>query len=198
MTSLRSFALVALPALCAAAASAAVPPVPATPAGVEDVVYAAPFVLEEGYVSDWRLERPVVTRGHLVVLRVEPDLVYPRQTAEPVLYAGEQTVERLNVGYPSGYVVAIVPGTADLAGAPIWFGTPRLPESVDAATVRAERSRAESAGISPIPPERIRSVLRKPLALADKSALLREAGALVQLYAPDESERAAILTQKGR
>jgi hypothetical protein len=198
MTSLRSFALVALPALCAAAASAGVPPVPATPAGVEDIVYAAPFVLEQGYVSDWRLERPLVTRGHLVVLRVAPDLVYPRQTAEPILYAGEQTVERLNVGYPSGYVVAIVPGTADLARVPIWFGTPGLPESVDAGTVRAERSRAEGSGIAPVPPDRIRSVLRKPLAVADKSALLREAGALVQLYAPDESERAAVLSQKGR
>ncbi len=198
MTSLRSFALVALPALCGAVASAGVPPVPATPAGVEDVVYAAPFVLEQGYVSDWRLERPLVTRGHLVVLRVAPDLVYPRQTAEPILYAGEQTVERLNVGYPSGYVVAIVPGTADLARVPIWFGTPGLPESVDAGTVRAERSRAEASGIAPVPPDRIRSVLRKPLAVADKSALLREAGALVQLYAPDESERAVILTQKGR
>jgi hypothetical protein len=165
---------------------------------VEDIVYAAPFVLEQGYVSDWRLERPLVTRGHLVVLRVAPDLVYPRQTAEPILYAGEQTVERLNVGYPSGYVVAIVPGTADLARVPIWFGTPGLPESVDAGTVRAERSRAEAAGIAPVAPDRIRSVLRKPLAVADKSALLREAGALVQLYAPDESERAAVLSQKGR
>lgn len=198
MTSPRSFALMALPVLCAAVASAGVPPVPATPASVDDVVYAAPFVLEQGYVSDWRLERPMVTRGHLVVFRVAPDLVYPRQTAEPVLYAGDQTVERLNVGYPSGYVVAIVPGTADLAQVPIWFGTPRLPESVDAGTVRAERSRAEAAGIAPVPPDRIRSVLRKPLALADKSALLREAGALVQLYASDEAERAAILTQKGR
>jgi len=198
MTSLRSFALAALPALFPATASAGVPPVPATPAGVKDVVYVAPFVLQQGYVSDWRLERPVVARGHLVVLRVAPDLVYPRQAAEPVLYAGEQTVERLNVGYPSGYVVAIVPGTADLARVPIWFGTPRLPESVDAGTVRAERSRAEAAGIAAVPPGRIRSALRKTLELADKSALLREAGALVELYAPDESERAAILTQKGR
>jgi hypothetical protein len=198
MTRLRSFALAALPALFPATATAGVPPVPATPAGVEDVVYAAPFVLQQGYVSDWRLERPVVARGHLVVLRVAPDLVYPRQTAEPVLYAGEQTVERLNVGYPSGYVVAIVPGTADLARVPIWFGTPRLPESVDGGTVRAERSRAEAAGIAPVPPGRIRSVLRKTLELADKSALLHEAGALVELYAPDESERAAILAQKGR
>jgi hypothetical protein len=94
-------------------------------------------------------------------------------------------------------VVAIVPGTADLGRVPMWFGTPGLPEAVDAAVVRAERSRADAAGIQPVAPERIRAVLRKPLQLADKAALLREAGTLVQLYAPDESERAEILAQKG-
>lgn len=197
MTSMKSFALLALAVAVAPAAWAGVPPVPATPAGVEDVVYVAPFVLDQGYVSDWRREKPMVTRGYLVVLRVVPDLVYARQTAEPILYAGDQTVERLNVGYPSGYVVAIVPGNADLGRVPVWFGAPGLPEAVDAAVVRAERSRAEAAGIEPVSADRIRSVLRKPLQLGDKAGLLREAGALVQLYAPDESERAAFLTQKG-
>jgi hypothetical protein len=197
MTSLKSFALLALAIAVPPAARAGVPPVPATPAGVEDVLYVAPFVLEKGYVSDWRRERPLVTQGYLVVLRVAPDLVYARQTAEPILYAGDQTVERLNIGYPSGSVVAIVPGTADLGRVPMWFGTPGLPEAVDAAVVRAERSRADAAGIQPVAPERIRAVLRKPLQLADKAALLREAGTLVQLYAPDESERAEILAQKG-
>jgi len=198
MRNYRSIVLPALACLAAAAAMAEVPPVPATPAGVEDVVYAAPFVLQEGYTSDWRLERPRVTRGHLVVLKVAPDFVYPRQTAQPVLYAGDQTVERLNVGYPSGYVVGIVPGTADLSRVPIWFGAPALPESVDAGTVRSERSRAAAAGIGPESPDRIRAALRGRLELRDKLDLLREAGALVELYAPDETERATALTQKGR
>jgi len=197
MSTLRPFAIAVLAGL-PAAAMAGVPPVPPIPAAVEDVVYAAPFALKEGYTSDWRAERPLVARGYLVVLKVAPDLVYPRQVAEPVLYAGDQTVERLNVGYPSGYVVGIVPGGVDLGSAPLWFGTPRLPESVDAEVIRAERSLADAAGIRPVSPERIHSVLRKPLDLADKLDLLREAGALLQLYAPDESERAANLTQKGR
>lgn len=182
----------------AGAALAAVPPVPRTPAAVEDIVYAAPFVLHEGYASDWRKERPLVSRGHLVVLKVAPDLVYPRQTAEPVLYAGDQTVERLNVGYLSGHVVAIVPGNVDLARAPLWFGTPRLPESVDAQIVAAERDRARVAGIQPLPARRVQSVTRAPLELADKLDLLHEAGALVQQYAPDETDRAAALISKGR
>jgi hypothetical protein len=196
MSTLRAAALVALAGLAPAGAGAQVPRVPATPAAVEALVYATPFVLEEGYVSDWRRERPLVTRGHLVVLRVSPDLVYPRQTAEPILYAGEQTVERLNVGYPSGHVVAIVPGAADLGLAPIWFGAPGLPEAVDADRVRAELTQARAAGIQPLPPDRVRAVLREGLELSDKSELLREAGRLVDLYAPDETDRAAALGRK--
>ena len=198
MRNFRSFVVLALACIAPATAVAGVPPVPATPAAVEDVVYAAPFVLNEGFTSDWRLERPRVTRGHLVVLKVAPDLVYPRQTAEPVLYAGDQTVERLNVGYPSGYVVGIVPGTADLSRVPLWFGTPALPESVDARAVKLEHSRAAAAGIGPLPADRVRAALRERLVLRDKLDLLREAGALVQIYAPDETDRAAALAQKGR
>jgi hypothetical protein len=190
MSTLRSAALVVLAGLVPAVAGAQVPRVPATPAAVEDLVYAAPFTLKEGYVSDWRLERPLVTRGHLVVLKVAPDLVFPRQTAEPILYAGDQTVERLNAAYPGGYVVAIVPGGADLGRAPIWFGTPGLPEAVDADRVRAELARARAAGIQPLPAERVRAVTREGLDLADKLELLREAEALVELYAPGETDRA--------
>ena len=179
-----------------AAVGAGVPPVPPTPAAVEDIVYVAPFVLTHGFASDWRAERPLVTRGHLVVLKVAPDLVYPRQTAEPVLYAGDQTVERLNVGYPSGYVVAIVPGALELDRVPLWFGTPRLPESVDAAVVRAEQARAGEAGIRPPAAERVQAVLRPRLELGDKSDLLREAAALVELYAPDEKDLAAALANR--
>jgi hypothetical protein len=197
MRILRSFAFVALAGLPPTTAGADVPRVPATPAGVQDVVYAAPFVLKEGYRSDWRRERPLVRQGHLVVLRVSPDFVFPRQTAEPVLYAGDETVERINVGYTSGYVVGIVPGNTALGLIPIWFGAPRLPESVDASMVRIEQSRARAAGIQPVSPDRIRLALRKSLELGNKSDLLREAGMLVQLYAPDERELATTLTRSG-
>ena len=88
--------------------------------------------------------------------------------------------------------------TNDAHGSPSAVSVANVPVLVDAAIVRAERSRADAAGIRPVPPERIRFVLRKPLELADKPDLLREAGALLQLYAPEESERAAVLSQKGR
>jgi hypothetical protein len=169
----------------AAAARAAPPKVPATPASAADVVYAAPFRLREGYHHHWRRESPMVTSGTLLVLHVAPDLVYPRQTAEPVLYVGDQTAERVNVGYPSGYVVAIVPGALDLTRSLLWFGTPALPERVDGKTIDDERARAMAAGIRPPPANRVRLARRDALALADKDELLREALLLVERYAPD-------------
>lgn len=174
-------------------AQAAPPPVPKTPAGVEQLVYAAPFTLRQAYPSDWRAERPLVSSGYLVVLKVQPDLVYPRQVAEPVLYVGDQTAERLNVGYRSGHVVAIVPGKVDLARSPIWFGRPALPEQVDAATIREERTRAAAAGIKPVTGGNVARAVRNPLALESKTDLLQEAGNLVEQYAPDEVEQARAL-----
>ena len=72
----------------AAAVVAAPPQLPATPAPVQDIVFAQPFTLDRGEVSNWRAERPEITSGYILVLKVDPDLVYPRQTAEPVLYVG--------------------------------------------------------------------------------------------------------------
>lgn len=169
----------------AAAAPAAPPKIPATPASAADVVYAAPFRLREGYRHHWRREGPMVTSGTLLVLHVQPELVYPRQVAEPVLYVGDQTAERVNVGYPSGYVVAIVPGNLDLTRSLLWFGTPALPEQVDGKTIDAERARAIAAGIRPPPANRVRLARRDALALADKDDLLREVLLLIERYAPD-------------
>lgn len=193
---LSGSALLAL--LGAGVCAAAPPPVPKVPARVEQLVYAAAFTLRHGYASGWRAERPTVTSGHLVVIRVQPALVYPRQTAEPVLYVGNETAERLNVGYQSGHVVAIVPGVVDLWQAPIWFGRPALPEQIDAITIRAERARAAAAGIRPSGRAVVSRAARVPLVLEDKAELLREAGRLVELYAPDEEDQARALKREER
>src|SRR5262245_39219373 len=104
---------------------------PSTPAAVSELVLAQPFKLGKGYENDWSKEREVVTSGTLVVLKVDPELVYPRNSAEPVLFAGDKTVQRLNQGHESGHVIGIIPGEIDLTMAPIWFGRPELPERVD-------------------------------------------------------------------
>jgi hypothetical protein len=163
-----------------------------TPAAVVDVVHIQPFVLKEGYNHDWRQERPFVKSGSLVVFKVNPDYVYPRNAAEPVLYAGNQTAQRLNFGHESGYVVAIVPGDIDLAREPVWFGSRELPERVNADTIMIERALAEKADIRPFDAARVRDVTRDRLDAGDLAALLREHVAeLVLQYSPQEKALAA-------
>lgn len=128
LVGLTTFLVIALPVTLWAEQSD-VPDIPDIPAAVDEVVYAHLFALDEGYKFEWRKEQPLVKNGYILVLKVDRDLVYPRQTAEPVLYAGDQTAERVNVGYWSGRVVAIVPGKLDLKKTPIWFGTPELPDA---------------------------------------------------------------------
>lgn len=176
----------------ATAAQAEAPALPSTPAAVAEVVYARPFALDEGYAHLWRKEQPQVADGVLLVIKVDPALVYPRQVAEPVLYVGNQTAMRLNVGYPSGMVVAVVPGTDNLpgAGARVWFGSPRLPESVDARALADERDRADAAGIASRTASEVGGALGQggaTLRVRDLHALMAEAAKLVRRHAPDEA-----------
>ncbi|MCU1350039.1 MAG: hypothetical protein JWO56_3069 [Acidobacteria bacterium] len=163
--------------------------VPATPAAVIDIVVIQPFRLKAGYSDDWLESRPLVSDGLLVVLRVDPNYVVPHNSAEPVLYAGDRTVQRLNQGDRSGYVVGIIPGQIDLASVPIWFGRPELPERVTPAVIKAERTLADSAGIKAFGPDKIGGALRDAIEVGDLAALLRgPAGELVLQYSPDEKD----------
>ena len=165
------------------------PPIPATPAAVDGVVYARKFTLEKGYKFRWSQEKPMVTSGYLLVLKVNPDLVFARQCAEPVLYVGEQTAERLNHGYPSGHVIAIAPGDLDLNKALLWFGTPELPERVDTNLAKAELNLAKAAGIEPFSANKIETALAlggQELNGATIVDVLRVAADLIREYSPEE------------
>ncbi|MBT8484171.1 MAG: hypothetical protein HKO59_09220 [Phycisphaerales bacterium] len=191
-----------------ATAFGAPPEIPATPAPVLDILVARPVQLTKPYRHTWTAEPTLVRSGYLLVLKVDPALVYPRQTEEPVLYVGNQTAERLNVGYRSGHVVAFVPAELDPAHAeavdlrttPIWFGAPAFPERIDIAAIAEERARAKAAGITPLPRARIEAALRAggaTLAAAGKHEMLHAAGSLVLRHAPAEAERAQILLSAG-
>jgi hypothetical protein len=163
----------------------------ATPAAAIDILVIQPFRLKEGYRYDWLKSRPFVSDGLLVVLRVDPSLVVPRDAGQPVLYAGDGTVQRLNQGYVSGYVIGIIPGQLDLASAPIWFGRPELPERVTPEIIKAERTLADSAGIKPFSADKIAAVRQNPIEAEDLAALLRGPAAdLVLKFAPDEKHLA--------
>ena len=184
--------LIVVAILAVAIGSLAGPPaVPSTPAAVDDILYARPFTLEKGYDFDWSKERPLLTEGTLLVLTVNPDLVYARQVAEPVLYVGSRTAERVNIGYRSGRVIAIVPGHIDLRTTPIWFGTPELPERVNRSIVRAERALADEAGIRPFSADKVKAALARggeELTLAGRDALRPHFGVLLRQYSPVETE----------
>jgi hypothetical protein len=170
--------------------------IPTTPAAVDDIVYARKFTLRESYKFRWCKEKPNITSGYLLVLKVNPDLVLPRQVAEPVLYVGDQTAERLNNGYHSGHVVALAPGAPDLTKALMWFGTPELPERVDAEMAKAELGLAKAAGIKPFSAKAIKAALAqggKDLTGSNVVDVLRVAADLIKRYSPAEEERARTL-----
>ncbi len=187
------FSLMVLLTIFSTGVIAGPPEIPATPAAVDGIILAQAFSLDEPYEFSWLAERPMVSRGMILVLEVNPDLVLPRQTAEPVLYVGDSTAERVNTGYPSGKVVAIVPGAVNLATAPIWFGDPALPEQVTSEIISAQRSMAGEAGIRPFTADTVGMAFQAggdEMKSADYDALRRRAAELIQQYAAGEEELA--------
>ncbi len=157
------------------------------PRPVINIERVVPFRLEQSFKFDWRRERPDVRSGLLVVVEVDPELVVPRNALEPVLYAGNHTVQRLNHGHESGFVLGIIPEQIDLSQDPIWFGAPALPERIDAEVIAKERARAERAGIKPPAASDIQSLTQDPIDAPDLTSLLREhAAELVLEFSPQE------------
>ena len=177
------------------AAPRAEAPAPQDPGGVVDLLFARPFTLDQGYVHSWRAEAPEVTSGWLLVLDVEAHLVEPKSEFEPILYGGDQTVERVNHGHASGRVIAVLPGSVnlDLARLPLWFGEPGLPEEVTAASLATARAAAEDAGVEPFAPSVVaaaRELGGEAVALPDRTALHRMAAELILEWSPADEELA--------
>ena len=173
------------------------PPLPAQlPAGDVQLVSARPFTLAAPATHSWRAERPTYTAGMLLVLRAPADLLASRQSAEPVLFVGGQTAERVNVGDSSGQLVVIVPAGLDAEGrvdldltqAPLFFGAPALPEQVDAAVAQRELAAARRAGIAPPSPAAVAAALQPQVAFDDDWELHLHAADLVERYAPQETD----------
>ncbi len=143
----------ALPAIAAEPAAVAAEPtaMPATPAAARGVLYARAFTVDVPFAYEWSAERPAVGEGMLLVLEADPALLRPRETQEPVLFVGRHPAQRVSRGWQTGRIVVLVPARVDLATEPVWFGTPGLPEQVDAATAAAERTLAAARGVRPLP-----------------------------------------------
>ncbi len=180
------------------------PTLPSEARGVRGVLFAQPYVLDEGYVHSWRAERPLTDAGFLLVLEVEEAFTVPRNTEESVLYVGEEVAERINWGAGSGRVIALVPAPLDAEGAPaldlesalIFYGNPGLPERVDAALVQAELAAARAAGVKALSAAGVLSALEAgggQERFTDRTALERHAAQLLLEYSPNEVELAESL-----
>jgi len=179
--------------------SAPAEPVAAT--SIINVLEAHPFQLETAAVHSYRAERPAYDRGWVLVLETDPVLLTPHQTFEPVLYVGDETAERVNVGDVSGRLVVIVPeldGSIDPAAAPVYFGQPDLPERITRAAAGAELQAARDRGVTGHGPlgERV----HEPQSFRDAYALTYFAAGLVEKHSPVETDlisglRAPLLTR---
>ena len=183
---------------------AALPTLPNTARGVRGVLFAQPYVLDQAYVHSWRAEQPLTDAGFLLVLEVEEVFTVPRNTRESVLYVGDEVAERVNWGTGSGRVIALVPALLDEDGAPtlelgsalIFYGSPELPERVDASVIQGELAAARAAGVTALSEAGILTALEAGGALkrfADRTALERHAAQLVLEYSPSEAELAESL-----
>ncbi len=166
---------------------------------VRGILYAQPFALEQPAVHWWRKERPSYSAGWLLVLEVDTALVQPTDRAEPVLYVGHETAERVNHGWKSGRVVAIVPSpagsdgfpTLDLSTAKIWFGEPGLPEQVDAqALEQAFAAAAQALPFSEAEINEARVFGGTPIRFPTRGELDEQAARLVLEHAPEEKDLA--------
>ena len=162
-----------------------------TPAPVQDLVYARPFALSQGYRWSSVYDEPETDIGVIVVLRVDPELVIPRNASSPILYAGDRMLQALNFGHTSGHVIGLIPGEVNLSETLIWFGLPTAPGRVTPQSIRAERAQVEEAGIRPFSAEQIESVTKPAIVATNLKALLRgELADLVLEYAPEEGDLA--------
>lgn len=156
------------------------------------VVEAREFTLGEPTTHFWRKEQPKYDRGLVVVLKVDPTLVHPRQSAEPVLYVGAQTAERVNLGHESGHVIAIVPfvdgAVIDLSVAPIFFGTAELPERIDGVRAAEELAAAIRAGAKAPGADAIALVTQATVSFADDYELKLFCSDLIAQYSPTETD----------
>ncbi len=165
--------------------------VPDDGTAVVRILAAQRFTLETPYASAWNAERSLVRSGTILVLEVEKKWLRPRQTRQPVLYAGDRPAEVMNCGHAAGRIVVIVPDPADgtarnLATTIFFFGTPMLAERATAERGRAELAEARAQGIGPLSEKRRVEPSASTLRLADQNALLREVGARIILHSPTE------------
>ena len=187
----------------------ALPALPATPSidTVPMIVSLQPVTIKESYATDFRSEHQQVSSGWLMVIRGDSRILAPRALAEPLLLASGtgadgsvwiESVEWFNHGFISGYRVCFIPSTAQeksgadrtTQGLRVWFGSPKLPESVDAKALQSELVLADRVGI--VAASAVKIEVSASKTLANREEIVTAANALIARWAPDESQDGAL------
>ena len=155
------------------------------------IAFAQPFKLVQGYIYDRSKDRPFIKKGILLVLKVDPDLVIPRDAAHPLLMADQIIVQTLNHGHESGNVVAIVPGDIDLSTVRFWFAKSSLYSQISTKEIDADQLMKELIAIKTFDRQKIDHVMQSQITVANLFVLLRDVAAdLVLQYSPEEKSLA--------
>jgi len=166
---------------------------------VRKLICARPFTLDVAATHWWRSEQPRYDAGWLLVLEVDPAFVVAKQTEEPVLYAGAETLERVNHGSESGRVVCILPSPRGANGLPsidpatltFFFGAEALPERIDALEAQHQLARAARSGTRPFPAAEVaaaRACGGDALGVRSRDELDPIAALLVLEHAPEDAD----------
>ena len=174
--------------LWVSAVSAASDPAPLDPVDdgqrVHALVWARAVIFDAPVATS--IDGPTTPRGWIVELRADRTLLGASQQRAPILFAGDQPILRFNYDDIGGCAVGFVPGDADLANTPLFFGSAALPERLDDERRSAEVEAALAQGVRPRPADEVARALAAggpPLAARD----LRDAHAVAM-------ERVALCT----
>jgi hypothetical protein len=175
------------------------------PAAPLELVVVRPFEVAEPF--EFRVAGEVVeyTKGHVLVVRVDKALVEPRNEADHVLFLGDSVLQKVNVGYEDGYIVAIAPDF-DLFRKRLYFGARAVPARMTAADFTEQEEAAVQAGIQPFDTEVIakaraqrfaafpgRQPVGERFVAGNMNELWYQTAGLILQYAPAEEEMARSL-----
>lgn len=175
------------------------------PAAPLELVLARPFEVEVAMPFHVAGGVQQVKKGHVLVLRVDPDLVRPAEEPDHVLFAGDSIAQRVNVGFEDGHVIVIVP-ERDYTRAPVFFAARAIPDRLTAADFLRARESAAAAGVAAFTRrDWQRALAARPAAFPGRTAtgdrfvahdlndLWYQTAGLIWQYAPAEREMAASL-----
>jgi hypothetical protein len=164
------------------------------------LLYAQPVTLEEPTTYLMRADQPVVSAGYLVVVQTNPAILPVRQAHNPILFAGDMPVERINGDDEPRVFIGFVPSgldarggfALDLARTPLYWAYPEvLPESLKPDLAQAALANALAGGAAPQAKERVGQALAAggPVVhLGTYGDLRRHAASVIEQFSPGETD----------